>query len=148
MNEEQMPKWLEIARKELGQAEIKGSKHNPRIIDYHFATSLKATEDEVPWCSSFANWCMKQAMIKGTGSAAARSWLEWGHKVEKPVPGTICIFRRGSDPKSGHVGFYVGEDDHTISLLGGNQGDRVSVAKYKKSELLGYRWPFPVLPSA
>lgn len=142
------PKWLQIAWAELGQAEVKGSKHNQRIIDYHFATSLKATADEVPWCSSFANWCMKQAMIKGTGSAAARSWLTWGHKIEKPMVGAVVIFRRGSDPASGHVAFYLSEDDHTISVLGGNQGDKVSVAKYKKADLLGYRWPFPVLPSA
>jgi uncharacterized protein (TIGR02594 family) len=142
------PRWFQVATLELGVAEVKGSKHNPRIIDYHFATSLKATEDEVPWCSAFANWCMKQAMIKGTGSASARSWLSWGYKMEKPVVGTICVFKRGTNPVQGHVGFYAGEDDHTIHVLGGNQGDKVSIGKYKKTDLLGYRWPFQVLPSA
>lgn len=52
---QELPEHLKIAMKELGVRELAGSKHNPRIIEYHKATSLKATQDEVSWCSSFVN---------------------------------------------------------------------------------------------
>ena len=55
------PKWLEIALKEVGVSEIKGGE-NKRILEYHASTTLKAKEDEIPWCSSFVNWCMVQAL--------------------------------------------------------------------------------------
>ena len=31
--------------------------------------------------------------------------------------------------------------DETIRVLGGNQGDKVSIENFPKSQVLGYRWP-------
>ncbi|MBJ6799769.1 peptidoglycan-binding protein [Geomonas sp. Red259] len=67
--------WLKIAAGEVGQKEFPRSPANPRIITYHSATSLRAISDEVAWCSAFVNWCLRQAGIAGTNSAAATSWL-------------------------------------------------------------------------
>lgn len=139
-----IPKWLEIASHELGVSEIPGLDHNKRILQYHSETSLKANSDEIPWCSSFVNWVMKQSMIKGTYSAAARSWLSWGYECE-PINGCIVVMRRGKDEKSGHVGFYVGSDDAFVHILGGNQSNKVSIQKYARHDVLGYRWPFKVV---
>jgi len=136
------PLWLEIASKEIGVKEIKGKEHNPRIIEYHSQTTLKATEDEVPYCSSFVNWCFYKSGIKGTRSAAARSWLNWGRELKTPRVGCVVILWRGSpDSASGHAAFWVSEDDKTVSLLGANQNDSVCIAKYDKKRVLGYRWP-------
>jgi hypothetical protein len=43
----------------------------------------------------------------------------------------------------GHVGFVVGEDmaRHALLLLGGNQGNAVSVAAFDRNRVVGYRWP-------
>lgn len=139
-----LPRWLEIASQELGVSEIAGMNHSKRILQYHSETSLKANTDEIPWCSSFVNWCMKQSMIKGTYSAAARSWLKWGYECE-PVKGCIVVLRRGKDEVSGHVGFLVDIDDNFVHLLGGNQSNKVCVQKYARHDVLGYRWPFKVL---
>eukprot|EP01156_Anaeramoeba_ignava_P011257 Anaeramoba_ignava/a482504_22.p5 GENE.a482504_22~~a482504_22.p5 ORF type:complete len:143 (+),score=5.17 a482504_22:255-683(+) len=75
--------WFKIALEEMwaGVTEIRGRKHNPRIIEYHKSTTLRASNDETAWCSSFVNWCIEQAGLKGTDSAAARSWLKWGKKT-------------------------------------------------------------------
>lgn len=135
------PIWYKIALKEIGVQEIKGPGFNPRIIEYHAKTTLKATEDEIPWCSAFVNWCMSKANIKGTGSAAARSWLKWGRGIVAPVVGCICVFKRGNSDWQGHVGFYAGESDSQIIVLGGNQSDQVKYSFYKKDDLLGFRWP-------
>ena len=139
------PEWYRLARRELADGiEEWGEpgEHNPRIIEYHASVPAGFTENEVPWCSSFVNWCMEQAGITGTNSAAARSWERWGKKLAEPKVGAIAVFWRESKTSGlGHVGFFVSEKTHSITVLGGNQGDRVSVAAYPKEKLLGYRWP-------
>jgi uncharacterized protein (TIGR02594 family) len=131
----------EIALHEIGVQEQSGSKHNPRIIEYHACTSLKATADEVPWCASFVNWCLRVAGIIGTNSARARSFLTWG----VPVPiteaqrGDIVVLSRGKNPSEGHVGFYTGRKDNNVLLLGGNQSNRVSIATFPLSTIISIR---------
>jgi uncharacterized protein (TIGR02594 family) len=133
------PIWYKKALEEIGVKETVGSAHNPRILEYHMTTAYKATDDETPWCSAFVCWCFESVGIKSTRSAWSRSYLQWGYPQDKPQIGTVCVFSRG--PTSGHVGFYVSEDLEYISVLGGNQGDSVKISKYKKADLLGYRWP-------
>lgn len=138
------PVWLKIAFKELGQKEVSGSKHNERIIEYHKSTTLKAGEDEIAWCSSFVNWCINQAGIEGTGSAAARSWTNWAGKVSLSGTlkrGSIVVLKRGTKSWQGHVGFLVKYDDKHFWLLGGNQSNSVSIQKYYRHDLISIRWP-------
>jgi len=134
--------WMKIAAAEVGQREFPRSPANPRIITYHGATSLRATSDEVPWCSAFVNWCLRQAGIAGTNSAAATSWLHWG-QITCPRPGAITVIRKTTGQN--HVSFYISETRDYYQLLGGNQGDQVRVSNYYKSHWLaqGYRWPKP-----
>lgn len=135
-----IPKWLEVAQSERGTKEIPGSGDNPRIIEYHATTTLRAVDDSVPWCSAFVNWCMKQAGIKGTGLANARSWLDWGENLGHPKAGAVVILSRGAPP-SGHVGFFLRQEGDRIAVLGGNQSDQVKVSTFPASMVLGYRWP-------
>jgi uncharacterized protein (TIGR02594 family) len=136
---EQAPAWYQIAVAEIGVKEFRGSE-NPRIIEYHQCTSLKADEDEVAWCSAFVNWVFHQVGITGTNSASARSWLKWGKEVKVPYKGCVVVFSRG-EPWQGHVAFYVHEQGTTVGVLGGNQSDSVCVSYYPKSRVLGYREP-------
>lgn len=41
----------------------------------------------------------------------------------------------------GHVGFYVRETDKYVYILGGNQGNKVSIAGYDKGRIIAYRLP-------
>jgi uncharacterized protein (TIGR02594 family) len=136
--------WLEIARKELGTAEVPGPGDNPRIAEYLHSTNIGSPaneNDETAWCSAFVNWCVTKAGYKGTNSAWARSWLNWGVEADELIPGTIVVLERG--PDFGHVGFAIGYDDdeENVLLLGGNQGDKVSKAWFPTSRVLGYRAP-------
>jgi uncharacterized protein (TIGR02594 family) len=132
--------WMKIARQELGQVEVSGSGSNPRIEQYHATTRLGSKTDSVPWCSSFVNFCLKTSGLSGTDSALARSWLSWGIEAPSLVPGCIVVLERGQPPK-GHVGFYVGRDGQRIQLLGGNQGDAVSIASFDSRRIIGKRMP-------
>lgn len=132
--------WLEIAEKELGVSEIPGSDHSKRIIEYHQATTLRSVADEVPWCAAFVNWVLREAGIKGTGLANARSFLDWGKTCEF-TKGAVVVFKRGNTSWQGHVGFAVDQNLLAVKVLGGNQGNKVSYKWYLKKDLLGYRWP-------
>lgn len=138
-----MVPWLEWAYKELGSkiAEYAGFQANPRIIEYHAHTSLKATSDEVPWCSSFICAAFEESNIPSTRSAAAKSWLNWGSSISKPKEGCVVVLKRGTNPNQGHVALYVGETDTTIRCLGGNQKNAICILDYKKEDVLDYRWP-------
>jgi len=130
----------EIAKKEMGVSEIEGSKHNPKIIDYHATTKGKATTDEISWCSAFVNWCFLKAGIIGTNAANARSWLKWGVEVKEPKEGDVVVFwRNKKDSWEGHVAFFVRFDGNYVVCLGGNQSNKVCKANYLKSRVLGYR---------
>jgi uncharacterized protein (TIGR02594 family) len=140
------PRWVQIALAEQGQAEIAGGGHNPRIVEYHATTGFRAKDDETPWCASFLGWCLEQAGIKSTASAAARSYEQWGVSLAQPVVGAVVTFTRSG---GGHVGFYMGERDGKWLILGGNQSNRVSIALYDPARMTSIRWPAGVpLPNA
>jgi uncharacterized protein (TIGR02594 family) len=111
------------------------------VVEYLRTTTLPdelASQDETPWCSAFVNWCVTHAALKGTGSAAARSWLSWGQPLDKPRRGCIAVLSRDG---GGHVGFYLRTVGTQIHLLGGNQNNAVCTRSYDRARLLGYRVP-------
>lgn len=136
------PPWMPIAAAETGVAQYPPGHSNPRITEYHAGTNIRGYDDKASWCSSFVNWCLTQVGIAGTGSALARSWLEWGQSLTEPIPGCLVVLSR-DDPASwkGHVGFYLRSDAQHIYLLGGNQLEQVREHFYPMASVLGYRWP-------
>jgi len=136
-----VPDWIRIADGEMGQAEVPGASHNLRIVRY--ARDIGCTwveSDEVPWCAGFVGACLQRAGLEHTGSMLARSYLNWGVECG-PVKHAVVVLRRGNDPRAGHVGFLVERRDGKVYLLGGNQGNAVSIAAYMETDVLGYRWP-------
>lgn len=143
--------WMNIAKAELGVSEnTQDGQSNERIIEYHKETTLRATSDDVAWCSSFVNWVMKQAGYSGTKSAAAKSWLTWGRGLQQPMYGAITVikgppvFDRKTGSSSGyHVGFFIEDNDARTKLLGGNQKDKVCKMTFEKKtfEVQCYRFP-------
>ncbi|MBE1159823.1 TIGR02594 family protein [Dyella sp. 7MK23] len=134
---------MPIALAERGVRRFGPGQSNPRIVEYNGHTALVGYDDKISWCSSFVNWCLGRIGIRGTGSALARSWLDWGRPLEQPVYGCVAVLTREDDPASwkGHVGFYLRHDAETIYLLGGNQLEEVRELGYPLDSVLGYRWP-------
>jgi uncharacterized protein (TIGR02594 family) len=142
--------WMAIARGEMGQAEIAGSRNNPRIVQYHQTTTLHAKNDETPWCSSFVNWTLEKAGFKGTDSAAAISWAHWGQKVNglsQGREGDVVVIRNRASGQE-HVGFLVRTNGNQFTLLGGNQSNRVKESTFSTGsyEVVAVRRP-PAAPA-
>lgn len=138
------PNWYELAEKEIGVKEKLGEQDHPRILEYLKETTLskKYIKDSTAWCAAFVSAMLEWSKIPSTRSAWARSYLKWGIKLDKPMIGCIVVLWRSfKDSPNGHVGFYVGEDETHIKILGGNQSDQVKISRYPKERLLAYRWP-------
>lgn len=144
--------WYDIAVAEIGVKELLGkNSNNKRIIEYHSTTTLGAKTDEVPWCSSFVNWVIKQSGFDGTNNALAKSWETWGTAANAPRKGDIVVIKRknkSSDPGTGsatgyHVGFYVTSNSVAISILGGNQDNQVKKSSFmlRSYDIVAYRRP-------
>lgn len=140
--------WMEFALREYGIRGISRRGRTVNVTAYLKATGVGRSNDETAWCSAFVNWCLLMASFPGTGKANARSWLDWGGvTLDFPVYGSVVVLWRGSrDGWLGHVGFFVGMQGDNLLLLGGNQGNAVSVRPYSKLRVLGMRWieGFPV----
>lgn len=137
----EMQHWLWVAMEEEGVHETPGPEHTGRILEYHAITTLKASDDETPWCAAFVGWCLEQAGIRSTRSAAAKSYLQWGYELSGPVEGCIAVLERNGRH---HVGFWVGQDVSRIRLFGGNQRNRVGEVGFARSSYkVTYRWPVP-----
>lgn len=135
-----------------GMKEIPGPENNPFILWCLSLTTFPTPHyDEIPWCSAFINGLCYILDLPRSGSASARSWLRVGRPVgdhDALIGQDIVIIKRGSEPQPGpevlnapgHVGIFAGyEGDKRIRILGGNQGDRVSVESFPLASVLGIR---------
>lgn len=143
-----------IAQNLMGIAEMPGALNNPAIVAMLQFVDKSVSTDEVPWCSAFVNAVCKICGLPRSGSLAARSWLQVGRVVtiDAAAPGwDVVILKRGAGKQPGpevtrapgHVGFFAGLDTSAggerLHVLGGNQGNRVSLASFPAAQLLGIR---------
>lgn len=136
-----LQKIYDTAKEEMGVAEIEGEEANPRILQYFAATGAHTHSDETAWCAAFVSFVLEKLGIPSTKSAWSRSYLTWGKALDRPVKGCVVVFTRPPDPAKGHVAFFVTEEADKVYVLGGNQGNRVTIAAYPKSRVLAYRGP-------
>lgn len=146
----------EIAKRYLGLEEYPGAQHNKEIVEFFRKTGEESlrqgrkdnyswvTDDETPWCAAFVGACLGEAGMNGTGRLNARSYEQWGRAVsfQDARKGDVVVLWRGHpDGSQGHVGFFDswGTDGETVNLLGGNQGNKVSVALYRSKRILAIR---------
>jgi len=127
----------------LGLKEYPGARHNETVVGFAKAVGHGwVKDDETPWCASFVGAVLAQVGLQHTGKLNARSYLTWGESVSLADAqlGDILVFWRGSPgAATGHVGFYAGQDERGLLVLGGNQGNKVSIAPYPVSRLLAVR---------
>ena len=137
---EEAPRHLLKAIELYGTKEIVGPKHNPVIMGWAKELGITYyTNDEIPWCGLFAAIVIKRAdRIPVKDPLRALSWANFGVKVDSPMLGDILTFKRDG---GGHVGLYCGENASVYYVLGGNQGNAVSIVPIAKSRLFQARRP-------
>ncbi|MCU6214451.1 TIGR02594 family protein [Enterobacter bugandensis] len=133
-------KWVETARRYIGEAEIHGPKHNPLILQmWRDIKRGGIKDDETPWCAAFVGSVLEQSGIQSTRFESARSYLDWGIELQEPAYGCVAVLTRDG---GGHVGFVVGQNKAgDLMILGGNQSDAVNIKAFSRQRVASYRWP-------
>lgn len=140
---------FDLATRLLGEREIPGALDNGFIRWCHGLCGGMAP-DELAWCSSFLNGVAHLRGCPRSRSKLARSWMVVGTRLRdrrEAVRGwDVMVLTRGDGPQPGvesvtapgHVGLFSRwlDGGARVELLGGNQGDRVSLAPFNAERIL------------
>jgi len=133
--------YLDVAKSFMGATEANDSQAIAEFIKR--ACGISIDPKQTAWCAAFVNGILGSQNLGGTGSLAARSFLNYGAETKEPQVGDVVVLTRGNpNSQYGHVGFYAGKTaDGKIKILGGNQSNGVNVSSYDASRVLSYRRP-------
>ena len=137
------PRMVREAIALYGTVEYSGSKDNPVIVQWAKETKTKEDDwynhDSIPWCGLFMAVVAQRAGKEiPPKPLMAMSWASFGKPARVAMLGDVLVFSRKG---GGHVGLYVGESSDSYYVLGGNQGNRVSITRIAKKRLHAIRRP-------
>jgi uncharacterized protein (TIGR02594 family) len=125
---------LDIAQKYLGQSEKWGDNDGPFIQKcWQSLAKSWAWLRGQPWCGGFVGYVLKECGLPVIKDYyRAKAWLNYGNPLAAPEWGCIAVLSRVG---GGHVAFVYGmTDEGEVILLGGNQGNKVSLMTVSPSD--------------
>lgn len=145
------------ALKLFGVHEAPGAADNPIILAWRDEIAAISPDkargvkdyvhDETAWCGLFMALVASRAGKSFPDAPLwALNWWSFGEPIsDAAMLGDVLVFERHDNEGKligGHVGIYVGADDGAFHVLGGNEGDAVSIIRIAKSRLRTMRRPF------
>jgi uncharacterized protein (TIGR02594 family) len=125
------------ASKDLGMREVSGAASHPRIrlAINRAADWLDDDDSKTAWCGCIMGlWCSEIGLPSPNEYYRAAAWAGIG--TETPIgiatKGDVCVFRREG---GAHVALYTSHTDTSITVLGGNQSNAVTVATFPRQAL-------------
>lgn len=142
-----------LAQRFVGIQEVAGATSNPMVLAMLQLDNKWVVDDDTPWCSAFVNYICWLARLPRSKDLAARSWLLIGKGIELKSAtadlSDVVVLQRGEGKQPGadvikapgHVGFYSGRstDGKFVEILGGNQGNSVSIQRFPIERVLSVR---------
>ncbi len=127
---------------------------------------IPRNEGRLDWCAAFANWCLHRAGFSHTGNAGANSFVVrsmWRFEA-LTEPRCGCVTVVGNGARGAHVAFLWDWENlpshpgghveitgsRRLMILGGNQGQRISIKSERRRMLSArgsngvtspYLWP-------
>jgi uncharacterized protein (TIGR02594 family) len=131
--------WVQVAfdekLKDVREGKEKGS--NPDIVSYLSHPSIerqyRSNSEATPWCAAFANYTLLESGYYGpaVNPLAVQNWngtwRKWDEGIEIKTPVYGAFVTLGDD----HIGMVVGMNGDNIYILGGNQGNAITVMERK-----------------
>lgn len=136
------PLWLAELERRQGLQEVR----DYGILSRWLKSDGRTLGDprKLPWCGDAIQTAIALTLPDEPQLAnpyLARNWLTFGVPTV-PRLGAVMVFWRGArDGQDGHVALYVGEDETSFAVLGGNQSNAIGVTRIARGRLLGARWP-------
>jgi uncharacterized protein (TIGR02594 family) len=142
-----LPRLVQEGLKLHGVLEVQGRGNNADIMAWARETGCDRqgfVGDAVPWCGLFLAVVAKRADKVGPKwPLAALNWSTFGTDAGQPCLGDVLVFTRNG---GGHVGIYIAEDKEYYHVLGGNQGNAVTIKRIAKIRLYRARKPEMKIP--
>lgn len=138
------PPWLATAIASIGIAEGPGDKiDNPVVLAMAKTCggmiAKTYVHDSIAWCKMFVEYCLAKNGLHGNDTLGALDSAKIGIKLAGAAFGAIACKKRTG---GGHTFIIAGKDKNGLLVaVGGNQGDRVSRATFKLSEIVSFNWP-------
>lgn len=136
--------WYDEAIRLVGLREDPTGASTPEILGWAEDLDLDYTSDDIPWCGLFVAHCIGSTLPDEAlpeNPLGSRSWERFGVPVE-PQKGALLTFWRESPASGlGHACFCQSVADTHFIVVGGNQGDAVTVTRVPKERHVGSRWP-------
>lgn len=144
--------WFAEAQRLIGLKEDTSAASNQRLLQMARDLNIAYDDDDIPWCGLFVGHCIASQLPREPLPAnplGARAYQRFGKDVA-PQPGAVMVFWRESKASGkGHVGFYVAENAAgDFLILGGNQGDQVSIIRKPRDRFIDARWPVTAAAAA
>ena len=146
------PRTIQQGLPLLGVQEVVGKGSNKTILGWRDELNQAAgvnplaapisgfSDDDIAWCGLFVAVVVFRAGKQVVDEPLwARSWCSFGQEADVASLGDVLVFSRPGG--GGHVGFYVGEDDHCFHVLNGNARNRVEITRIEKKRCLAVRRP-------
>lgn len=140
-----LPRTISEALALIGVHEVVGKGSNPTIIGWRDelnqagAKIVGYADDDIAWCGLFAAIVTHRAgKVPVVNPLWARNWAAFADPSPAAGLGDVLVFVRDG---GGHVGFYIAEDSTAYHVLGGNQGNRVSITRIAKDRCIARRRP-------
>jgi uncharacterized protein (TIGR02594 family) len=135
------PKWLALARGEVGVKETGRLPGNPRILKYLASTNLVNTDlnETIPWSAAFVNWSLRQSGMSTPNSASGVRWESWGIGIPTPRLGCVAIINRNS--RGRHIGLVVTYNETSVTLISGDISNKVAYQDFPRKNIAMYRCP-------
>jgi uncharacterized protein (TIGR02594 family) len=134
----QTPKHLAIAALYLGQREVKATPNDSPWIAAMLAKLNASWLRGLPWCGTFIARVMAESGLSYPKAYyRALDWSTWGEPCATPHLGCVVVLKRKG---GGHVALCAGIDEFgRIVILGGNQGNAVTLEAINPSDIYAYR---------
>jgi uncharacterized protein (TIGR02594 family) len=133
----QTAQFYDTAAKYRGMSE----RSDKGVLEAFFReANLKLDPEKTAWCAAFVNAVLATNGVTGTGSLAARSFLNFGKDdTRSPQKGDIAVVSKSGQD---HVGFVESVDKAgNVKVFGGNTADKVGTSTYTKNQVLAIRRP-------
>lgn len=167
-----LPKTVQVGLSCMGVQELVGKGSNKTImawrdelnaafgIDPNAQKIAGCSDDDIPWCGLFqAHVWFRAGKPVVKNPLWARNWASAGEPVMERTGNRMVAFRDNvaslGDALTfvrnggGHIGTYICEDATHYAVLGGNQGNRVSIVAIEKARCIAVRRPpYDVAPAS
>jgi uncharacterized protein (TIGR02594 family) len=146
------PRWLVLARADIGTTEIKGPKHNPKVLEYFKDVGRPDVKtDETAWCAAaLGSWLKRAGLVipPPATALAAISYETWEERLPGPALGAIGVKRRPGETWMRHVGIVVAANPVWVWMISGNASNRVGIDAFRREQFTAFRHPSDIAVSS